>query len=78
MQNNNIDKNLDEQIDDFIYDSFTTEEYWNKEYEDIELRREKLRSEQSAENTKTIISYIQIAIFMCIFWIVWYWIASKF
>ena len=49
-----------------------------EEDQELERKKDKVSDELAKENTKTIVSVIQIAVFMCIFWLTWYWLASKF
>ena len=49
-----------------------------EEQEESRRKKEKVSDELAAENTKKIVSFIQIAVLMCIIWFIYYWIIYNF
>ena len=46
--------------------------------EELERKKEEVSDELAKENTKSIVSFIQIAVLMCIIWFIYYWIIYNF
>lgn len=78
MENNNINKDLEDEIHEFMYNANRDDIYWHKRNEARELADKKKSDELAAENTKKIISFIQIAVLMCTIWFIYYWIIYNF
>ena len=49
-----------------------------EEQEESRRKKEKVSDELAAENTKKIVSFIQIAVLICIIWFIYYWIIYNF
>lgn len=66
----------DAKLNNFYYNA-GIDVYLEQEKE-LERKRDKVSDKLAKENTNTIVSVITIAVVMCIFWLTWYWLASKF
>ena len=64
------DDDINQQIDEFMYNSHRENMYYGKENETKKLADEKRSDELAAENTKKIVSFIQIAVLMCSIWFI--------
>ena len=66
----------DAKLHNFYYNAGV--DVYLEEQEESRRKKEKVSDELAAENTKKIVSFIQIAVLMCIIWFIYYWTLYNF
>ena len=64
------------QLNNFYYNAGI--DVYLEEQEESRIKKEKVSDELAKENTKSIVSFIQIAVLMCIIWFIYYWTLYNF